>query len=115
MWVVAELLRLVFRVAFAAAIAILLAALLSLVSSGGFDRNLRIMFFLVGGLLILLAGAGNRSSTTNRMLSWENFSGIRGYSTLFPAIRVKPGQPTLTASAVFVGSGAVLIFLGFLV
>jgi hypothetical protein len=113
MWVFRELGRLVFQIAFAAAMAMLIAGAWSL-ASGNFFDDLRIMFFLFGGLLILLAGAGNRSSMTNQTLSWGILSGIRGYGLLAPAFTPRPGQPTLTASAVFVGSGAVLIFLGLL-
>ena len=111
MWVVRELARLVFQIAFAAAIAMIIAGLWAL-ASGDFFDNLRIMFLLFGGLLILLAGAGNRASTTNRTLSWKVLTGIRGFGPLAPAFVPRPGQPTLTASAVFVGSGAVLLALG---
>jgi hypothetical protein len=111
MWVFRELARLAFQIAFAVALAVLIAGFWAL-ASGDFGHNLQIMFLLFGGLLILLAGAGNRASTTNRTLSWGILSGIRGYSLLSPAFTPRPGQPTLTASAVFVGSGAVLIVLG---
>lgn len=111
MWVFRELARLVFQVAFAAAMAMLIAGAWALVSGDFFD-NLRIMFLLFGGLLILLAGAGNRASMTNQTLSSGVLSGIRGYGLLAPAFTPRPGQPTLTASAVFVGSGIVLLVLG---
>jgi hypothetical protein len=113
MWVFRELARLLFQIAFAASIAMIIAGLWALVSGDFFD-NLRIMFLLFGGLLILLAGGGNRATTTSRRLSWGIVSGIRGYGLLSPAFTPRPGQPTLTASAVFVGSGAVLLFLGML-
>jgi hypothetical protein len=89
----------------------LLAGLWALVSGDFFD-NLRIMFLLFGGLLIVLAGGGNRASTTNRTLSSGILSGIRGYGLLSPAFTPRPGQPTLAAGAVFVGSGAVLVASG---
>jgi hypothetical protein len=111
MWVFRELARLLFQIAFATAIAMLIAGAWALVS-GDFFSNLRIMFLLFGGLLILLAGAGNRASMTNQTLSWGVLSSLRGYGLLAPAFTPRPGQPTLTASAVFVGSGIVLLVLG---
>jgi hypothetical protein len=111
MWMFRELARLVFQIGVATAVASIIAGLWAL-ASGDFFDNLRIVFLLFGGLLILLAGAGNRASTTNRNLSWGILDGVRGYSLLSPAFTPRPGQPTLTASAVFVGNGAVLIVLG---
>jgi len=114
MWVVRELLRLLFQIAVAIAIAIVLAGLLALVSSGGFAHALRIAFFLIGGLLILLAGTGNRATMANRrVMSWSIMSGFfGGAGHWFPMKRTRPSEPTLTANAVFVGSGAVLLVLG---
>jgi hypothetical protein len=116
MWVVRELLRLVFRIVFGAAIAIVVAGVWALISGGGFSHAMRVTLLLTGCFLILLAGAGNRASMTNRVSnSWGSFQGIRGYSTMVPSLRPRPGDPTLTASAVFIGSGAVLIVLGVIV
>lgn len=115
MWIFRELARLIVRVAVASAIAALIAGLLALVSTGDLVHDMRIMFLLAGALLILLAGAGNRASATARRTNWGIFSGVRGYSRLSPVLNPRPGQPTLTASAVFVASGAVLLVLGFVV
>jgi hypothetical protein len=115
MWVVRELLRLIFHIAVAVAIAIVVAGLWALVSSGSFVHALRIAFFLVGALLLLLSGTGNRGTMSNRrVMRWSIMSGFFG-SDSFPMKPTRPDQRTLTASAVFVGSGAVLIVLGALV
>src|SRR3954453_521998 len=114
MWVVRELSRLLFRIAVAAAIAILLAGLWTLTSSGGFAHDLRVMFFLFGAFLILLAGAGRRASATNRRINWLPITPGRG-NVIARWGTPRPEDPQLTASAVFVGSGAVLFVLGFLV
>ncbi len=111
MWIFRELARLVFQIAFAAAVAVLIAGAWALIS-GDFFANVRIMFLLFGGLLILLAGAGNRGSMTNQTFSWGVLSGIRGYGLLAPVFTPRPGEPTLTSSAVFMGSGAVLLVVG---
>lgn len=113
MWVVRELLLLIFRIAFAAAIAIIFAGLWAL-ASGDFTHNIRVMFFAFGALLILLAGAGNRSSATNRTLGWLEITPGRG-NAIARWSTPRPEDPKLSAGAVFLGSGAVLIFLGALV
>lgn len=112
MWVVRELVRLVFHIAVAIAIAIVIAGLWALVSSGSFAHSLRIAFFLTGGLLILLAGTGNRATMANqRVMRWRVFAGFYGNSA-FPMAASRPPEPTLTANAVFVGSGVTLLVLG---
>ena len=114
MWVVRELARLLVRIAVAAALAILLAGLWTLGSGGGFVHDLRIMFFLFGALLILLAGAGNRASASNRRVNWGVITPGRGGVLSQPVFAHVEG-PQLTASAVFIGSAGVLFVLGFLV
>lgn len=113
-WVFRELARLIFRVVVASAVAAIIACLLALFSSGDLVRDMRIMFFLVGALLIMLAGAGNRSSATSHVINWGDILPGRG-GILFHGFEPRPDQPTLTPGAVFVASGAVLIALGFAV
>jgi hypothetical protein len=114
MWVVRELLRLLIRIVCATAIAIIVAGVWAFVAGGDFSRAMRVMLLLLGCILILIAGAGNRTSAASRSaMDWRVFAGIRG--RLSPAVAARPGQPTLTASAVFIGSGAVLILLGVIV
>jgi hypothetical protein len=113
MWVVRELALLIFRIVFVAAIAIILAGLWALIS-GDFAHSIRVMFFLFGALLILLAGAGNRSTGANRRLGWQLITPGRG-NAIARWSTPRPEDPKLSAGAVFVASGAVLIFLGFLV
>ena len=115
MWVARELSRLLARIGTGAAMAALVAGIWALVSGGDFLHDLRIGFFLFGALMLLLAGAGNRATASGRRMTYGTFSGIRGYSRLSPRVRARPGQPTLTASAVFVGSGIALLVLGFAV
>jgi hypothetical protein len=59
------------------------------------------MFFLFGALLIMLAGAGNRASATNRRLNWLPITPGRG-NVIARWGAPRPQDPTLTASAVFV-------------
>jgi hypothetical protein len=113
MWVVRELSLLIFRIAFVAAIAIIFAGLWAL-ASGDFTHNMRVMFFLFGALLILLAGAGNRSTGANQRLGWLPITSGRG-NAVARWSAPRPEDPKLSAGAVFIGSGAVLVFLGFLV
>jgi hypothetical protein len=114
MWVVRELLRLVFQIAFAAAIAIIIAGFWAFVSGGDFTRAMRIMLFLVGGLLLLLSGTGSKTTMSSRRVNWGVITPIAG-NPIFRGVTPRPGEPTLTAGAVFAGSGAVLIVLGLMV
>lgn len=112
MWIFRELARLLWTIAVVAAVASAIAGLWALASTGNLVRDLRIGYLLFGALLILLAGAGaGRSTVQGRIMTYTWFTGIRGYGMLSPG-RARPGQPTLTASAVLVGSGLLLIALG---
>jgi hypothetical protein len=113
-WVIRELSRFLFRISFGAALAILVAGVWALASGSDFAHSLRIMLFLFGALLLMLAGAGNRASATNRRLGWLAITPSRGNVIARWSVP-RPEDPQLTASAVFVGSGAVLIVLGFVV
>jgi hypothetical protein len=114
MWVLVELVRLLYRILFGAALAIIFAGIWALASGGDFSHAMRIGLFLVGGLLLLLSGGGSKSTMTSRVINWGEITPGRG-GIVFRGVQPKPGQPTLTANAVFLGSGAVLIVLGFVV
>jgi hypothetical protein len=116
MWLFRELFRLVWMIAVTVAIAAAVGALIALVSSGSLVHDLRIDFLAFGALLVLLAGAGNRSTASARRANWGIMVGMRSkIGVLSPPVRSRPGDPTLTGSAVFVGSGLALIVLGLLV
>ena len=112
MWVARELSRLLFTIVVATTIAAAIAGFWALIQGGDLVHALRISFFLFGALLLLLAGAGNRSTASGRRMRYGLFTGLRGYSVLSPVVRARPDQPTLTASAVFVGSALALLALG---
>ena len=114
MWVVREFLRLLFRIVFGSAIAIVIAGAWALASSGDFTHSMRIMLLLFGSLSILLAGAGGRTTMSRRAVNWGEVMPGRG-GVIFRGVQPRPGEPTLSAGAVFVGTGAVLIVLGLLV
>jgi hypothetical protein len=122
MWVVRELLRLIVRIVFAAAIAIVFAGVWAVASGGDFTRAMWVTLLLTGCLLILLAGTGSKTTMTSRVINWGVITPGRG-GTIFRGVggavyrnvQPRPGDPTLTASAVFIGSGAVLIILGVIV
>ena len=114
MWVVRELARLILRIVFAAAIAIVLAGVWALLSGGDFAHALRITLLAFGCLLILLAGAGNKRTMSSRVINWGVLTPGRG-GVIFRGVQPRPGEPTMSAGAVFLGSGAVLVFLGLLV
>jgi uncharacterized membrane protein YhaH (DUF805 family) len=108
MWVVRELLRFVVRIAIALLIAIVIAEARALISGGDTLHTFRIVCILLGCLYLLLA-AGPAASLGGRRMSdtswWVTQS--MGYGKLATA----PG-PKMTATAVFVGSGLLLLVLG---
>ena len=108
MWVVRELLRFVSRIAIAVVIAIVIAEVRALVSGGDTFRTFRIVCLLFGGLYLLLAAGPSASLGGRRMndTSWWVTQSL-GWGTLQSA----PG-PKMTATAVFIGSGIVLLVLG---
>jgi uncharacterized membrane protein YhaH (DUF805 family) len=107
-WVVRELLRFVSRIAIAVVIAIVIAEIRAVVSGGDTFKTFRIVCLLLGCLYLLLA-AGPSASLGGRRMSdttwWVTQS--LGWGTLQHA----PG-PKMTATAVFIGSGLVLLVLG---
>ena len=116
MWFFRELFRLIWMIAVTVAIATAVGALVALLSSGSFAHSTKVCFLAFGGLLLLLAGAGNRGTGTGQAANWGVTFGVRSaFGVLSPPIRSRSGDPTLTASAVFVGSGLVLIVLGLLI
>lgn len=111
MWFFRETFRLVWMIVVATAIAAGIASLWALLSSGDLVHDLRISFFIFGAVTLLLAGAGNRSTMSARRVNWGIITPGRG-GAISRAVRARPGDPTLTASAVFVGSAIVLFVLG---
>ena len=113
MWVVRELTRLLVQIVVATAIAAGVAGLWALAANGNLVSDLRLSFLLFGCLLLLLAGAGNRATASGRRMTYGVIGGFRStFGRLAPPVNPKPGEPTLTASAVFVGSALALIALG---
>ena len=114
MWFFREIFRFIWMIVVAVGIAAALGALVALLSGGSLVHDLRIGFLAFGALLILLAGGGNRSTASARRTNWGIITpgGFRGAGWIFPPVRARPGDPTMTASAVFFGSGLVLITLG---
>jgi hypothetical protein len=113
MWVVRELLRLLWSIVVAGAIASVIAIGIALLHGGDFTRELRLTFLFLGCLLLLLAGAGNRSTGASRRATGSLRQFAPGWlpgATMTPD--ATPVGPTLTQSAVFVGSAFALIALG---
>lgn len=111
MWLVRELARLLVRIAVAVAIAGVVAGLKALASGGGMLHTWRITLLALGGLMFLLAGTGRGGAHRRLNLAMDHGP---NYVMRIPGMQPKPDDPTLTASAVFVGSGLVLLALGVL-
>jgi hypothetical protein len=111
MWLLRELLRLLEKILIAVTVAIVVAELRTLASGGDRLHTFQISLVIVGAFLLMLGAAGT-DSTYDRHLSavgryWGQLSGVRE-----PESQV---GPVLTAGAVFVISGVVVIALGLLI
>lgn len=108
MWIVRELLRLIGRIAIAVMLAIVIAESKALISGGDTFWTFRIVCMLLGAFFLLLGAAPAASLGGRRMQSgsWRMSQSL-GWATFADA----PG-PRLTANAVFIGSGIVLLALG---
>jgi|SRR5579862_1346973 len=118
MWFFRETFRLIWMIALTTAIAAALALLWTLVGTGTIagaplHHSLRNGFLLFGAFLFLLAAFGNPGSASARRTNWGMISGFsRGLGRLSPPVKHRPGDPTLTPTAVFAGSAIVLLVLG---
>jgi hypothetical protein len=110
MWVVRQSLRLIGRIAVALLIAILIAEVRAIISGGDMFWTFRVVLMLLGVLFLLLAGSGTGSAASRRV-NWGVITPGRG-RIIFRGFRPRPEDPTLTPSAVFVGSGLALLALG---
>ncbi len=108
MWIARELLRFVGRIAVALLIAIVIAEARALISGGDTLWTFRIVLMLLGCVYLLLAAGPGQSLGGRRMndTSWWITQSL-GYGKFASA----PG-PKMTATAVFIGSGIVLLVLG---
>src|SRR4029078_12919987 len=107
-WSPCDSLRFTGRIAIALLIAIVIAEARALISGGDTFWAFRIVLMLLGGLSLLLAAGPGASLQGRRMndTSWWITSSM-GWAKL----QHVPG-PKMTATAVFIGSGIVLLALG---
>lgn len=108
MWALRESLRLLEKVGVAVLIALVAAELRTLASGGDRLHTFQISLVIVGALLLMM-GAMGPGSNYDRNLTvvgryWSQRSGVQHNAP-------QPG-PVLTAGAVFVLSGAIVIALG---
>jgi hypothetical protein len=111
MWLLRELLRLLEKIFIAVLIAVVLAEVRTLISGGDRLHTFQISLVIMGAVLLMMGAAGT-DSTYDRHLSavghyWAQRSGI-------DAAEPQVG-PVLTAGAVFVISGVVVIAVGLLI
>jgi hypothetical protein len=109
-WVLRELSRLVGRIAVAVLIAIVIAEFRALVTGGDTFWTFRIVCMLLGAFFLLLGGSGTGSAASRRV-NWGTITPGAG-GVIFRGWQPKPEDPRLTANAVFIGSGIVLLVLG---
>lgn len=108
MWIVRELIRLVEKIAIGFVIALLIALAWAAVSKHSFTTDFRNTCLLVGVLTVLMGAIGRNTPFERRMdygITEQAWGRIPGVSTL----KFNPEDPTLTAGAVFVGTGAALV------
>jgi hypothetical protein len=110
MWVVREFLRLLFRIAVAVAIASAIAGIKAFLSGGDALHTWKITLIALGCLMLLLSMAGNRGTASNRRLN----QGVDHASTFvmrIPGLPPTNEGPTLTATAMFIGTAVALFVL----
>ena len=111
MWVFRELVRLAIRIVLVAAVALALAAVLALLSAGGFHKDARILCVVFGCFLLAMGGVGSGSNlerfmdTGVQQAAWGNIPG-------FDAVRARPEDPRIAPGPALFASGLVLIALG---
>ena len=112
MWIVRQSFRLIVRIAVALLIAILIAEVRAIITGGDMFWTFRVVLMLLGVLFLLLAGTGT-GSVASRTVDWGEIT-PGGGRIIFRGFRPRPEDPTLTPSAVFIGSGLALLALGIL-
>lgn len=110
MWIARELSRLLFRIGIAVLIASLLAEIRALISGGDMFHTWKILLLVLGGLMLLLGGAGTGSAASRRV-NWLPITPGRG-NLIARWSTPRPEDPTLTANAVFIGTGIALLAMG---
>ena len=107
MWLLRELLRLLERIFIAVLVAIVLAEVRTLISAATACTRSRSHCVIVGALLLMMGAAGNDSAYDRHLSAvghyWAQRSGVDD--------RDAQVGPVLTAGAVFVISGVVVIAL----
>src|SRR5690348_3287092 len=115
MWIFRELIRLLEKIALAVVIALVLALIqVPFRDNGGFVAGFQLSCIIVGAFPLPLPGVGSAARCGRRMASGvaeAALGRIPGASTLSRTAEA----PHLSAGAVFVGSGTVLLAIGFLV
>jgi predicted membrane channel-forming protein YqfA (hemolysin III family) len=114
MWVVRELLRLLVRIAVAVAIAVVIAGVKVAVAGGDLTHTFKVTLFLLAAFMLLLATAGAKGTAGNRRLN-QRVDHASNFVLRIPGVPAGTEGPTLTASAVFVGSALALVALAIFV
>jgi predicted membrane channel-forming protein YqfA (hemolysin III family) len=114
MWVVRELLRLLVRIAVAVVIAVAVAGVKVAVAGGDLTRTFQVTLFALAALMLLLATAGGKGTAGNRRLN-QRVDHASNFVMHIPGLPATSEGPTLTASAVFVGSALALLAIAILV
>ena len=111
MWALRELARLIEKIALAVLIAIVIAELRTLVSGGDRMHTFQISLIVVGAVLMMMAAVGPGTNYERRVgvmgRYWGSRAGVHESG--------ESAGPVLTANAVLVLSGAVVILLGLFV
>jgi hypothetical protein len=107
-WIVRELIRLIEKIAIGFVVALLIALGWAAISTHSFVTDFRNTCLLVGALTVAMGAMGRNSPLERQMdygITQQAWGRIPGVSTL----KFNPEDPTLTAGAVFIASGAALL------
>ena len=114
MWAVRELLRLLVRIVVAVAIAVAVAGVKVAVAGGDLTHTFKVTLFALAAFMLLLATAGAKGTAGNRRLN-QRVDVASSFVMRIPGVPPPSEGPTLTASAVFVGSALVLLAVAIVV
>jgi hypothetical protein len=110
MWVARAFAQLLWQIAIAFAIAIVIVGIEALATGGDTMHTFRVFLMAIGGVFLLLGGAGTGSAASHRV-NWMIITPGRG-NLIARWTRPKPDEPRLSPGATFIATGLVALVVG---
>ncbi|HEY2326472.1 MAG TPA: hypothetical protein VGH52_03210 [Gaiellaceae bacterium] len=110
MWVFRELTRLLMQIAVVVLVAIVIAEAKAVIGGGDAFHTFKITSIALGAFLLLLGAMGNGGPAARRV-NYGIVTPGRG-GRMSRAVAPRPGDPTLSATAVLIAGGLIMVALG---